>query len=160
MLLYDGAVYEITGKGRRNGIIRAMATDVEFMNRLQAISCKEHVYFRSDEEASRVEIELRKTRRRRGDKSSIVREAVDPENDADSLIHMAKRMHNLAMKFSFMQVRRSAQRIPVSQRGRYDRRKAQHVVEQKAPYYVIGNGQSFVATRTHYPLADSTVEHK
>ena len=79
MLLYDGTVYEATNKGRKNGIVRATATDIEFVNRLQVISCKEHVYFHSDEEASRVETELRKTRRRRAGESSIVREAVNPK---------------------------------------------------------------------------------
>lgn len=149
MLLYDGAVYEMATTGRRNGIVRATAADVEFANRLQVITCKKHVYFRSDEEASRVEIELRRTQRRRTSGSSIVREAVSLENPADTLIHMAKRMHNLAMTFSFMQPRKSAQRVPFSERARHDRRNTRQV-ERQAPYYIVGGGEAFVERKTHY----------
>ena len=149
MLLHDGIVYEVANKGRRNGVMRATATDVEFVNRLQVITCKKHVYFQSDEEASRIETELRRARRRRTSGGSIVREAVNPEDATDTLIHMAKRMHNLAMTLSFIQVRKSAERVPLSERGQYDRNKTRHA-EQEAPHCLVDGGQSFIETRTHY----------
>ena len=149
MLLYDGVVYEMRNKGRGTGVVRATAKDVDFANKLQAIACTEHIYFRGDEEASRVEIELRRTRRRRADASGIIREAVNPNDDSDTLIHMAKRMHNLTMTLSFINIRKAAQRVPVSRRGRHVRSKRRHT-DRPAPYHPVGGGQAFVATKVHY----------
>lgn len=117
LILYDGTTYRVRrGSDRRSRKSKATSSDIDNLNMLQLISANENFYFSCWEQHQDICRLAATVKRFRNRDSIVVQEFVQDDDPKVSLLHQYERIVDLSLSLTFLDLKRHARQLPLSER--------------------------------------------
>ena len=127
MVFYDGTTYDYIHNHH------ITSSDVEMLNKMQAISAQTNIYFKDWETRGEIESLVRQAEDLRKMDKPMVEELGSEEDENESLIHSFEQKPNISLSLSFLKVKKKALRRPLQKRALVQRKKLQDRPEGYTP---------------------------
>ena len=122
LILYDGTTYRVRkGSDRRSRKSKATSSDIDNLNMLQLISANENIYFSCWEQHQSICRLATTVKRFRNHDSIVVQEYLQDDDPKVSLLHQYERTVDLSLSLTFLDLKRHARQLPLSDRPQRSR---------------------------------------
>lgn len=151
ILAYDDVVYKSDSISR---ILYANESDVYTLNVMQSINALENLYFDDYSMSDYVDNVYQKSKKYRESTGVVINEYVSEDDEDKALVSQHLSMPNLSLYLSFLEVRKSAKKIPLYERVNTYRKKPPPL-----PDHLKHDSQTGTGGGTYHPR-DDDLDHK